>query len=176
MYSLNFENQCLIFIRIFIYFGTIHFCFNESYIHLYLLLRLLLRSYGLLNFNFWLDLILIFYLYKSKFIIMYAVSFIHSNSSPHFFLFKYFQGKFFSLQGQWNFFTITTVDNCLFHRTYRFPYRPQVWPLVRIAVTIGNSIPSPRIFTIQKVAGWQRSMLYLVYDWIHRVLGILLVC
>ena len=33
-----------------------------------------------------------------------------------------------------------------------------MWPVVGIAVTIGNSIPSLRIFTIWRVSGWQRSM------------------
>ena len=66
--------------------------------------------------------------------------------------------QFFSLQGQWLFFTVTTVDDWPFRRTYWFPHHPQVWPVVRIAVTIGNSIPSLRIFTILQVAVWQRSM------------------
>ena len=57
-----------------------------------------------------------------------------------------------------DFFTITTVDDWLFRRTYSFPYHPRVWLVVRIAVTIGNSIPRLRIFTIWRVAGWQRSM------------------
>ena len=33
-----------------------------------------------------------------------------------------------------------------------------MWPLVRISVTVGNSIPSHIIFTIWRVTGWQRSM------------------
>ena len=41
-YSLNFENQCLIFIRKIVYQSMIHFRFNESYIHFYLVLLLLL--------------------------------------------------------------------------------------------------------------------------------------
>ena len=89
---------------------------------------------------------------------MYAVSFIYSDLSPHCFPFSSFQGKFFSLQGQWSFFTVTTVNDCLFHQTFRVPHRPRVWPLVWIAVTNGNSIPSLRIFTIWQVAGFQRSM------------------
>ena len=56
------------------------------------------------------------------------------------------------------FFTVATVGDCLLHRTCRFPYHPQLWPLVRIAVTISNSIPSHCIFTIWRVAGWQRSV------------------
>ena len=89
---------------------------------------------------------------------MYAVSFIYSNLSPHCFPFSSFQGKFFSIQGHWPFFTVTTVDYCLFHGIYRFSYRPWVWSLVQIAVTIGNSIPSLCIFTIWPVVVWQRSM------------------
>ena len=54
----------------------------------------------------------------------------------------------FSLQGQWIFFSVTTVDNWLFHQNCRFLYHPGVWPVVRIAVIIGNSFPSLRIFTI----------------------------
>ena len=76
------------------------------------------------------------------------------------FHFSSFQGKFFFLQRKWPFSTVTTVTTvnyCLFHRTYWFLYCPQVWPLVRIVVTIGNSIPSLSIFTIRQVAGWQRS-------------------
>ena len=34
-----------------------------------------------------------------------------------------------------------------------------MWPLVRIDVTIRNSIPILRIFTIWRVAGWQRSIM-----------------
>ena len=64
----------------------------------------------------------------------------------------------FFLQGQWPFFTVTTVEDCLFHQTYWFYHHPQVWPLVWIAFTIVNSIPSLRIFTIWWVSVWQRSM------------------
>ena len=85
---------------------------------------------------------------------MYAVSFIYSNFSPRCFPFSSFQGRFFSLQGKWHFFTVTNVEDFLFRRTYRFPYRPHV----RIVFTIGNSVPSRRIFTIWHVAVWQRSM------------------
>ena len=56
------------------------------------------------------------------------------------------------------FLTITNVNDCLFHRTYQLPYRTRVWPLVRIAVTTSNSIPSLSTFAIWRVAGWQRSM------------------
>ena len=68
-------------------------------------------------------------------------------------LFQLFKAKIFSLEGQWPFLTVTTIDDCLFHGTYRFTHCPRVGPLVRIAVTIGNSIPSLRIFTIWRVAG-----------------------
>ena len=44
-----------------------------------------------------------------------------------------------------------------FPSTYIFPYHPWVWHVVRIAVTISNSIPSLRVFTMWRVAGWQRS-------------------
>ena len=50
---------------------------------------------SILNLNFWLDFILIFYVYNSKFYIIYAVSFIYSNLSPHCFPFSFLQGKFF---------------------------------------------------------------------------------
>ena len=66
---------------------------------------------------------------------------------------------FFSFQGQRPFSTVTTVDDFIFHGIFRFPHRPRVWPLVWIAVTIRNSIPHLRIFTIRKVVGWQRSMM-----------------
>ena len=89
---------------------------------------------------------------------MYAVSFIYSNLSWHCFTFSIFQCKFFFLQGQWPFFTVTTGDDCLLHQTYRFTYRPRVWPLVCIYITIGNSIPSLRIFTFWWVSGWHRFM------------------
>ena len=56
------------------------------------------------------------------------------------------------------FFTVITVGDCLFHQTYQFPHHPRVWPLVQIAVTIKSSIPSLRIFTIWRVAGWQQPM------------------
>ena len=53
---------------------------------------------------------------------------------------------------------VTTIDDRLFRLTYQFTYHPQVWPVVQIAVTIGNSIPGLHLFTIWRVAGWQRSM------------------
>ena len=81
---------------------------------------------GYIGFKFLMDLILIFYVYKPKCNIMYAVSFIYSNLSPHFSPFESFQGKFISLQGQWPFSTVTTVDDCLFHQTYQFSYHPRV--------------------------------------------------
>ena len=74
------------------------------------------------------------------------------------FLFNLFKASFLCLQGQWPFFTVTTVDACLCHGIYWFPHFPQVWPLLWISVTVGNSIPSLRIFTIWRVEGWQRSM------------------
>ena len=89
---------------------------------------------------------------------MYAVSFIYLNLSKQCFPFPPIQGNFFSLQRKWAFSTVTTVDDCIFHRTYQFPYHPQVWPLVHISVTIGNSIPSLRILTIWWVTCWKRSM------------------
>ena len=89
---------------------------------------------------------------------MYPVSFIYSNLSPHCFPFSSIQGKFFLSPRTMEFFTVTTVKGCIFHRNYQFPYHPRVWPLVWIAITIGNSIPSLRIFTIWRVKGWQRSM------------------
>ena len=89
---------------------------------------------------------------------MYAVSFIYYNLILHCFPFLSFYGKFCLSPRTMEFFTVTTVDNWLFHQTYRFPYHPRVWPVVQIAVTIGNSIRSLRIFTIWRVSGWQRSM------------------
>ena len=72
--------------------------------------------------------------------------------------FSSFQGKFIFLQGQWLFFAVTTIDDWLFHQTYWFPYHQQVWPVIIISVTIGNSIPSLFIFTIWRVEGWQLYM------------------
>ena len=77
---------------------------------------------------------------------MYAVSFIYYNLISHCFPFLSFYGKFCLSPRTMEFFTVTTVDNWLFHQTYRFPYHPRVWPVVQIAVTIGNSIRSLRIF------------------------------
>ena len=74
------------------------------------------------------------------------------------FLFYHFKASFFSLQGKWPFLTVTTVDDWIFHQTYWFPYHPRVWHVVRISVTVGNSIPILCIFTIWMVAGWQRYM------------------
>ena len=113
---------------------------------------------GFIEFHFFIRFYLIFYVYKSEFNIMYAVSLIYSNLSPHCFPFSYFQSMFFLSPRTMAFFTITPVGDYLFHRNYIFPYRPRVWPLVQIAVTIGNSIPSLRTFLIWRVAGWQRSM------------------
>ena len=56
------------------------------------------------------------------------------------FLFNSFKAMFF-LQGKLIFFTVTNVDEWIFHQTYQFPYHPRVWPVVRIAVTIRNLIP-----------------------------------
>ena len=67
------------------------------------------------------------------------------------FVFHPVKASFFSPRTM-AFFIITTVDNWLFHRTYWFPYHPWVWPLVRIAVPVGNSIPSLGLFTVY---GWQ---------------------
>ena len=50
---------------------------------------------GYSNFNFWLDFILIFYVYRSEFNILYAVPFIYQNLSQHCFPFSSFQGKLF---------------------------------------------------------------------------------
>ena len=89
---------------------------------------------------------------------MYAVSFMYSSLSPHCFPFSSFQGKFCVSPSTMAPFSVTAADAFLFHGIYQFPHLPRVWPLVRIAVTIGNSIPSLSIFTIWRVAGWQRSM------------------
>ena len=110
----------------------------------------------ILNFNFWLDLILIFFVYKSKFNIMYAVLFIYSNLSPHCFPFSFFQGKFYLSPRKMVFFTVIAVNDWIFNRIYRFSHRPRVWQLVWIAVTIRNSIPNLHIFIIWRIAGWQR--------------------
>ena len=75
------------------------------------------------------------------------------NLSPHCFIYLSYQGKFFSLQGQWTLFTVTTVDDCLFCGFNQFSPCLRVWPLVRIAVTIGNSIPNLCIITIRQGAG-----------------------
>ena len=126
------------------------------YSYLFIVMAFTSILWVIFNSTFWLDLNLFFYVNKLKFNIMYAVSFIYSNSSPHFFPFSSFQGKFFLSPRKREFFTVTTVDDCPFHGIYRFPHCPWVWPLVRIAVTIGNWIPSLRIFTIWRLAGWQR--------------------
>ena len=51
-YNLKFENQCSIFIRKHLYFSTIHFRFNESYIHFYLLLWIYFDLIGYIEFQF----------------------------------------------------------------------------------------------------------------------------
>ena len=56
------------------------------------------------------------------------------------------------------FFTVTTFEDWLFHRTYQFLYHTRVRPFVQISVTIRSSIPGLCIFTIWRVVGWQRSM------------------
>ena len=101
---------------------------------------------------------LIHFHYKSKFNIMYTLSLIYSNLILHCFPFSSFEGKCSLSPKTMALFTFTTVNYCLFHLTYRFPYRPRVWPLVRDAGTIVNSIPRLCIFTIWRVEGWQRSM------------------
>ena len=73
----------------------IHFRFNESCIHFYLLLWILLQYYSYIVFKFLMIFYFNFYVYKLKFNIMYAVSFICYNLSPYFFPFSSFQGKFF---------------------------------------------------------------------------------
>ena len=88
---------------------------------------------------------------------MYAVSFIYLNLSPHYFPLFSFQVNFFSLQGKLP-FSLLPPPITVFHGIYWFPHCPQVWPLVRIAVTVGNSIPILIFFTIWHVSGWQRSM------------------
>ena len=52
-----------------------------------------------------------------------------------------------------DFLSIITVNDRMLHGFYWFPHLPQVSPLVHIAVPIGNSIPSLRIFTMWRVAG-----------------------
>ena len=69
------------------------------------------------------------------------------------FPFHPFKASFISLQGKLTLFTVTTVDDCLFHGIYQFTHHPWVWPLIQISVIIGNSIPSPHIFTILRVSG-----------------------
>ena len=82
---------------------------------------------------------------------MYSVSFIYSNLSLHCFPFLSFQGKFFFPRSM-AFFTITTVNDCVFHQTYQFTYCSQVWQILWIAVNIGNSISS---LCISPFGGWQ---------------------
>ena len=84
---------------------------------------------------------------------MYAVSFIYSDS---FFIISRLGFSLFKDNGL---FPPLPPSKIVFsNRTYQFTYRPRVWPLVRIAVTIGNSISRLCIFTILRVAGWQWSM------------------
>ena len=92
------------------------------------------------TFNFWLDLILILYVYKSKFNIMYAVSCIYLNLSLHCFPFSSFQGKFF-LSKEKGLFHPYHRQRFFFCQTFLFTCRPKVWQLNQITVTIGNSIP-----------------------------------
>ena len=73
------------------------------------------------------------------------------------FLFSFFKGKFVSLQVQWLFFTVTTVDNWLFLYIFLLPYYPRVWPVVQISVIIGNSNSSLHIFTVLRLVGWKLS-------------------
>ena len=58
---------------------------------------------GYIEFQILIRFSLNFYVYKSKFNIMHAVSFIYSNFSPHCYPFSSFQGKCFSLRVQWPF-------------------------------------------------------------------------
>ena len=113
---------------------------------------------GYIEFQFLIRFHINFYVYRSKFIIMYAVSFIYLNLSPHCFPFSSSQGKFSLPPRTMEFITVITVDDCLFHVVYRFPHRPRVWPIVWIAVTAGNATPSLCIFTIWRLSGSQRSL------------------
>ena len=45
-----------------------------------------------------------------------------------------------------------------FHWGFLLSYHQWVWPVVQIAVIVGNSNPSLFIFSIWQVAGWQRSI------------------
>ena len=84
----------------------------------------------ILNSNYWLDFILIFYYPKFNIIYVAILS-----------------RQFFSLQGQWPCCTVT-VDDHLFHWFSWFTHFPRVWPLVRIAASVVNYFPSLRVFTI----------------------------
>ena len=61
--------------------------------------------------------ILIFYVYKSKFNMMYAVSFIYSNLSPHGFPFSSFQGKF-SLSKDNGLFSLLPLSMVVFYMEF----------------------------------------------------------
>ena len=113
---------------------------------------------GYIDFQFLIRLNSNFLRLQIKFNIVYAVPFIYLNLSTHFSLFHPFNASFFSLQGKWSFFTVITLENFLYLLTYQLTYLPRVWPLVRIAVIISNSIPSLRILTIWRVAGWPPQM------------------
>ena len=102
----------------------------------------------ILNSNYWLDFTPILYIYDSKFHIICAVSFIYriwvlivfpSNTIKEIFFYP------------------RTMASSHRHRHRQrlsflffswFPNFPQVWPLVRIAASIGNYLPSLRIVAI----------------------------
>ena len=71
-----------------------------------------------------------FYVYKSKFNVMYAVSFIYTNLSPHCFPFSSFQGMFFISQRTMDFF-------CRYHCQWlSFPWNLSISSLPMSVTTL----------------------------------------
>ena len=107
---------------------------------------------GYIEFQFLIKIYFNFYVYKSKSNITYAVALIYSNLSPHCFPFSSLQGKFFSLRGQWPFFTVTTVDNCTFIKLINFLIAHNLDHLVGLLLPL--EIQS-QAFVFPPFDGWQ---------------------
>ena len=84
----------------------------------------------------------------------------------------------FPLQGQWPFWTVTTIDDCLFRCFYRFSHRAQVWPLVRITASISNLFLRLRIFNIYHPGDWLPPTIFnvVVVNVGHRVMMLYSLC
>ena len=77
------EKSMFHFIRLISYVSKIHFLFNQSYFHYYLLSWIFFDLIGHIEFQFFIRFYFIFYVYRSKFNSMYSVSFIYSNLISH---------------------------------------------------------------------------------------------